>query len=689
MNFFSDSMVSIPEFHFHLVKVLAGLLIAFFAHVAGLGYKAHLHRFRSVQEGFVPLLMSSFFCVAAVMVTSSYVGLSVADLMPGGSLSMIGLLAAVIMTMCLFAVLTTTLYVSTDRPIASRLLFGFFGGVCLLVAHAGFLVFPRINLSLSVNWPALGSTALVSVVVLLWFSRFLMRAMFANQFTNKFRLNVALGLAVLNLFIASGIAYSVEFGQPATRMWNHILPIDAGHYWVGMTFVGTIIVFTVLFTLYQEMQAQVSNLIDLSVRLEGENQSYQDGMHQANLQSEIDNVRILALEEAVRTNESEKGVPTDSLVTAFLTLQDGVFDWDLSKDQVCLSKPWYTLLGLPDSQDNTVQVDCWLKGFIESDVVELDRAVEALVGTSQALAKFQMRYQQPEGGVLKIEFKMVAVRNAYGLVSKFVGIMEDRTAEMLIEMDVLENLSEESKLSSRKSEFVTYLSHQIRTPMTVISSANALLEAGLRYKTLSDERLYSHIDQLDYALSLLRSLVDESLIFIGSDGMLLDLQSNGAVDINALLSEVLEIETKRRSQSLPAGFEIKRQIPDDFKVHCSEIMLGHVFRQFISFVFDNPMGSKGMFVSTENGKLFLQVLYTSVPEWVRRDELNKSTASDPYSAGDSIIPIDEDSLPFALLLSKRVIRNLKGRLILRRVVNQLSMTVEIPLIKEEKLICPE
>ena len=81
------------------------------------------------------------------------------------------------------------------------------------------------------------------------------------------------------------------------------------------------------------------------------------------------------------------------------------------------------------------------------------------------------------------------------------------------------------------------------------------------------------------------------------------------------------------------------------------------------------------------------MLYSSVPSWVHFKE--PKAAANPveqpslYEAGAQILPIDEEHLPFALLLSKRVIRTLKGRLILRNMAGQLSMTVEVPLSEKE------
>lgn len=669
--------------HTHAISWVFGIVTAFFAHTAALIYRVQVAKAPSFSES-IPSLCSTVMCYGlSIFATSCFLGIHFDLEFPNRAFSLAGVFLAFLVTGLSLGSAILFLYALRANSTWLRLVYVFYGGFAVVASHLSFIVFPQFNLVFHIDLLNLFGVYLMTAGWLWFLARFFLKTLYSDTIDPKVRMRYAGSLASLNVLTVFGLKIAIDFKPMATAMPAIYLPLDPGHYLWIVTVASLMLILFVIYGLYDRMYAQITELLQTSERLEDENQEYLDEVHQANIQAELNVVKIRALEEAINSNESKVDIPIDSMVSAVLTLEDGIFDWDLGQDRLSISDAWRNLLGFSEEEEAWVDLERWRSGFLSSDLVDLDEAIESLISGDEKVAKFQMRYQPPEGGILKIEFKLAAVRNAYGLVSKFVGLMEDRTAEMLVEMDVRDNLSEESKLSSRKSEFVTYLSHQIRTPMTVISSANALLEAGLRYDTLNEERIFSHIDQLDYALSLLRSLVDETLIFIGSETALADLHQEDLIDVNSLLNEVLRVETKRRSQSLPDGFEIKRQIPSDYQVVSSEMLLAHIFRQFISFVFDNPQDARGMFVYSEKNKLYLQVLYVGIPEWVKVQEPVNEHPESLFEAGAQILPIDEDKLPFALLLSKRVIRNLRGRLILRRVAEQLSMTVEMPLVRGE------
>lgn len=676
-----SEILFVGDHQVHIVSMVFGVLTAFFSHTAGLVYRVQVAKAASFAEA-IPSLISTVTCYGlAIFVTATFLGVDFESNFPHRAFSMPGIVLAFFVTGLLLGAAILILYTLRFNLKLLKMVYVFYGALALVFAHMGFMVFPQFNRGFSINWYSVFGLYLM-VCGFLWFlAQMFLKTLYTDSLSPKARMKYSGALVTVNMLVVGGLSIAIDWQPLADVMPSIYFPLAPDHYLIIVTLASVALILYVIYGLYDQMYAQITELLKTSERLEDENQEYLDEVHQASIQAELNVVKIRALEEAIHSNESRADIPIDSMVSAVLTLEDGIFDWDLGQDRLSLSEAWRNLYGFSDEENPWIELDKWRAGFFGSDLADMDEAVESLIAGYDRVAKFQMRYRQPEGSILKIEFKLAAVRNAYGLVSKFVGLMEDRTAEMLIEMDVRDNLSEESKLSSRKSEFVTYLSHQIRTPMTVVSSANALLEAGLRYNTLNEERIFSHIDQLDYALSLLRSLVDETLIFIGSDTALSDLNQEDLIDVNALLNEVLRVEIKRRSQSLPDGFEVRREIPFDYQVVSSEILLAHIFRQFISFVFDNPGDARGMFVYAEKNRLYLQVLYAGIPEWVKLDEPTAGHAGSIYESGAQILPIDEDKLPFALLLSKRVIRNLRGRLILRRVADQLSMTVEIPLVR--------
>lgn len=670
------------------VPVVFGLLMAFFAY--GVAVYAHVDSYKNgkyIRPQLSQVFLVAFGLTLACFSTSTFIGIDVFTQSEDKYLSLLGVLLALLISFSYFSAFIIGLFQLKSNVQLLKVFFVVGGSLGTILAHALCVWLPQLDRVMQVDpFPLVLSIVLVGSVFLIQFPvfwKFWCERALSTLEQFKYQLTFTIG----NLGAVLGVMGATEYMSTSSPLAFHWLPLLSTHYEFLAAVIGFVLILYFGYQYNENYHQRISELKEISGRLSDEKKQDLEILDAANRKVELTAMKVKGLEHAIESSNQNFDLQLDSLVSAVLALEQGVFEWDLESDRVKLSPSWSALLGFSIEEASHIDFDQWKEAFIDSDLDEWDEALEALLSENHKQAKFQMRYAQPQGGHLKIEFKLSPVRNAYGLVTKIVGMMEDRTAEMLLEMDVRDSLSEESRLSSRKSEFVSYLSHQIRTPMTVIASANAVLEASLKFEKLSEKRVSDHLDQVKHAIKLLRSLVDETLVFMGSDGSGSSLYDKTEVLVlSDLFTDVLNVESKRRSQPLPDKFKIQNELKREYKVLSNEVLLTNIFRQLISFVFDNPSNAELIRVSRANQALRIQLEFLGVPRWVN---LPAHIKADPNhnSELDEPVPVsvDDDDIPFSLLLSRRVTRKLKGRFLVACSKNMLVLKVDIPLQEAESL----
>ncbi len=642
------------------------------------------------DEGDSPKL-SQVFLVAfgltlACFSTSTFIGVHVFTAEMGHYLSFFGVLSALLISFLYFSAFIVGLFKLKDNVQLLKFFFVFGGSFGTVLAHALCVWLPQLDVVTQVDpFPLLLSLLVVSGAFLIQFPIF-WKFWCERSLSTLDQFKYQLVFMLVNLVAVLCVTGATDYQVAVAPLAFHWLPIHAVHYEFLASVIGLVLILYFGYQYNENYHQRISELKEISGRLSDERKHDLEVLNAANRKVELTAMKVKGLEHAIESSNQNFDLQLESLVSAVLLLEEGVFEWDLESDRVKLSQSWCILMGFSAEEAGRIPFEKWKECFLESDSEAWDEALESLLTDNHKMAKFQMRYAQPDGGFLKIEFRLSPVKNAYGLVTKIVGMMEDRTAEMLLEMDVRDSLSEESRLSTRKSEFVGYLSHQLRTPMTVIASANAVLEASLKFEKLSEHRVKEHLGQVQHAIKLLRSLVDETLVFIGSDASGTDIYHEEDVLVIAdLFKEVIDVESKRRSQLLPDSFKIENQLNREYKVVSNEVLLTNIFRQLISFVFDNPSNARLIRVSRANQALRIQLEFLGVPRWVNLSAHLKSESAHNELDEPVVVSIDDDDIPFSLLLSRRVTRKLKGRFLVECSKNLMVLKVDIPLQEAESL----
>jgi len=136
---------------------------------------------------------------------------------------------------------------------------------------------------------------------------------------------------------------------------------------------------------------------------------------------------------------------------------------------------------------------------------ELNAAVLGFPFTSQETT--ELTIQQPSGDSVIVEMRLVQMN--WNSESAYLASLRDITPRKQAEESLLRALEAEKQLNQLKSQIISVVSHEYRTPLTVILSSAEMLS---RYRQkLSDAKQAKHLERIQSAVEHLTALVDDVL----------------------------------------------------------------------------------------------------------------------------------------------------------------------------------
>ena len=559
-------------------------------------------------------------------------------------------------------------------------LYSLFVTVSFFGAHVCFMFLPNSMRIQSVYWPGILIAFVTSYILLSTISQFAYETSKGQVRPVKDRLGYIFSLVLINQFIVFSLIAFVSLNEKYDPFPWYWLALNWRTFEVFISLVSLCMIIFLVYKVYFVLDASMRALKKDRENLKEMNKLALEEVATASDTLRLKQNKIAQLEKVIRSAKNEHMLSVDSLVAALSGLEEGMFEWDIEGEEIEMSRQWCELFGFQGTTPTRHSASRWRAGFLKEDLHFLDDALHELLTGRSKNVSMQVRYKTPHGSLLKLEIRMVAVRNPYGLSGKVVGVFHDRTEEMDLELSIRQELSEESLLSTRKTQFVSYLAHEIRTPMTIISSAKALLELTLNKTPYSPESAFPYVDQIGTALNALRSLVDETLMFMGTSYSRNQIHVE-KIDVQALINSFSEVEQKRRYM----GRSIQIQCSDrlaEIEFFSDETVLSQIIRHFSNYVLENSQNDPSLQVFYSNEKdvdcLSISFRMHRWPAW-----MTKAGELEPTSEREVIIPFSDELLPFSLLLTKRVIRLINGRLIIKSQAGQHTLSAELPSLKEK------
>ena len=217
-------------------------------------------------------------------------------------------------------------------------------------------------------------------------------------------------------------------------------------------------------------------------------------------------MRILTINNDISSKkqaESERLLLTERLSLATAVARVGVWDWDLARDTVTWDATMFEIYGLPPVVP--MPYTTWSRAVYADDRPGAEAALQLAIATKGQGAG-EYRIVLPDGSLRVIAAVERVVVDDAGTVRRLIGVNMDIT-----ERKEAERVREQSRNDQMrfKDEFLSHVSHELRSPLTAIKQFTSILLGDLAGALNPEQRQYQEIVLKN--VRQLQSMIDDLL----------------------------------------------------------------------------------------------------------------------------------------------------------------------------------
>jgi len=157
-----------------------------------------------------------------------------------------------------------------------------------------------------------------------------------------------------------------------------------------------------------------------------------------------------------------------------------------------------------------------------------------------------------------------------------LSLVSDITQRKNAEVEMLKALTREKELSQLKSNFVSMVSHEFRTPLGIIQSSAELL--GDFYQKMEPEERTAQLDSITGNTRRMASMMEEILVLSRLDAGKLDFQPT-TIDLSSFCRRIIDEVFSATNRRCPIQLKIH---PDAAEAKGDERLLAHIFTNVLS-----------------------------------------------------------------------------------------------------------
>ncbi len=222
---------------------------------------------------------------------------------------------------------------------------------------------------------------------------------------------------------------------------------------------------------------------------------------------------------------------------------DGIFDWDIAKNEVFFSRRFFSMLGYEREAQFGSPED--VRPLIHPD--DVDKVFEHVQqyldgGLSEYHQEFRMKHQN--GRWVWIQSRAKALFDKNGKAVRMVGAHTDITHTIKTKERLVSEKVEAEESNKAKSEFLAHMSHEIRTPLTAISGIAEIFE---KKKDTLDEKQQRLVHTLLSSTSSLKDLINDVLDFSKIESGELELDQHH-FDLDEVFENVISMMSLKASE---------------------------------------------------------------------------------------------------------------------------------------------
>ena len=348
----------------------------------------------------------------------------------------------------------------------------------------------------------------------------------------------------------------------------------------------------------------------------------------------------------------------------------GTWEWEVKTGKVTINEEWANMLGYTLEELHPISIETWFSLMYPEDRPESDRLLQEHFRKVTPWYECDIRMIHKDGSLVWINDRgKVTQWDEEGNPVRMFGTHTDITVRKQEELDLEDSFNSLMEGAKNKSEFLSQVTHEFKTPLNIIHSLSSLLldmeltetqKNYLRKIEKSANELYGSVS----------NLFDHTRIEAGRF-----ITSSSDLSFTDLFSEIADsFSFTSEDTGLPLLSEIDPGLPE--WIHSDGTILKHIITNLIGFAFKNARKGTVHLIakkSASGDRLLLTILFRGG----REDQalIQSLVSEDPltYEAG------------LSMLTTKELVNVLGGRLTGEQIGAETTrLTVDFPLVSGRK-----
>ena len=201
-------------------------------------------------------------------------------------------------------------------------------------------------------------------------------------------------------------------------------------------------------------------------------------------------VRILTINNDItdrKQADAERLLLTERLSLATAVAKVGVWEWDLASNTLTWDATMFDIYGFPPVVP--MPYEQWSAAVHPEDLPAVEATLQkAIDEKGQGSAEY--RIILPDGSVRNISAVERVVLDERANVSRVIGVNMDVTERKEAEEALEQSRQDQMRF---KDEFLSHVSHELRSPLTAIKQFTTILLGGLAGELNKEQREYQQI----------------------------------------------------------------------------------------------------------------------------------------------------------------------------------------------------
>lgn len=255
-----------------------------------------------------------------------------------------------------------------------------------------------------------------------------------------------------------------------------------------------------------------------------------------------------------------------------------------------------------------------------------------------------------------------------------VGIAQDITERKLYEQKMQDSLEREKELNRMKSNFVSMVSHQFRTPLTTIKSSIQLLEMyQMNIDTKLSQTFEKHFKRITLEINRINELIEDSMTLgkIETGKYPFKPQSNNILELcQSILNQRFHLTYKNRNTELTYSGVLKNYLVD-------ENLFVHIVSNILSNAYKYSNGNPKLKIDFWDNEFIIQIIDKGIG--IPNEEQKNLFRSFFRATNTANIP----GTGLGLVIVKEFLDLHNGKIVIESEMNQGTIvTITIPDNKE-------